>query len=56
MILLLIASVPLLITSCVAKKKFIAAQNKISSLQTDSARLEQKIASLQSMLPIFSKT
>src|SRR5687767_11303409 len=47
MLLLLVASLPLLMTSCVAKKKFVAAQNKISSLQTDSARLEKKIASLQ---------
>jgi chemotaxis protein MotB len=45
--LLLVASVPVLMTSCVAKKKFVAAQNQISSLQTDSARLEQKIAGLQ---------
>ena len=45
--LLLVASVPLLMTSCVAKRKLVAAQNTISSLQTDSARLEQKIASLQ---------
>lgn len=46
-IMLLVASVPLLMTSCVAKRKFVAAQNTISSLQKDSARLEQKIASLQ---------
>jgi chemotaxis protein MotB len=34
-------------TSCVAKRKLVAAQNNISSLQADSARLEQKIAGLQ---------
>jgi len=55
MILLLMASVPLLMTSCVAKKKFVAAQNKISSLQTDSARLEQKIASLQTNVADLQK-
>ena len=47
MILLFVASVPLLMTSCVAKRKFVAAQNTISSLQNDSARLEKKIAGLQ---------
>ncbi len=31
--LLLVASVPLLMTSCVAKRKLVAAQNTISSLQ-----------------------
>jgi chemotaxis protein MotB len=46
-ILLFVASLPLLMTSCVAKRKLVAAQNTISSLQMDSARLEQKIAGLQ---------
>lgn len=46
-ILLLVAAVPLLMTSCVAKRKLVAAQNNITSLQADSARLEQKIAGLQ---------
>jgi Flagellar motor protein len=45
--LFLAVSVPLLMTSCVAKKHFVAAQNQISSLQNDSARLEKRIAGLK---------
>lgn len=45
---LLVASVPLVMSSCVAKRKFTAAQQTISSLQADSARLEQQVAGLRS--------
>ncbi|WP_276482371.1 OmpA family protein [Paraflavitalea pollutisoli] len=45
--LLLVACVPLLMTSCVAKRKFVASQQQVSSLQDDSLRLEKKIAGLQ---------